>query len=68
MVVFDQNESLSSIAKFVGALHLWYAKKAEQRVSDVKAPRENIPSSINVIRQPIDLKNLGCTCYFNALI
>ena len=47
---------------------MWYVKKVEQAVSDVQAPRENIPPSINMIRQPIGLKNLGSTCALNNLI
>ncbi len=47
---------------------MWYDKKAEQTVSDVQYLRENIQSSIILIRNPIGLTNLGTTCYLNALI
>ena len=66
MVILQQDQELS---KFWGCpLQLWYVKKAEQTPSNVQGQSENIPPTINVIRQPIGLTNLGTTCYLNALI
>ena len=68
MVILQHDQSLSSISGFGGPLQLWYVKKAEQTPSNVQGQSENIPPTINVIRQPIGLTNLGTTCYLNALI
>ena len=68
MAIFQHNKSLSSIATFGGPLQLWYVKKAEQNISDVQVPRENIQPSIILIRHSTGLTNLGTTCYLNALI
>ena len=68
IIVSQHNQLLSSIVIFGGLLQLWCIMKAEKTVSDFQAPRENIPPSIILIRHPISLKNLGCTCYLNALI
>ncbi len=66
MVILQHDQSLAS---FWGRpLQLWYVKKAEQTPSHVQGQSENIPPTINVIRQPIGLTNLGTTCYLNALI
>ncbi len=47
---------------------MWYIKKTEQTPSHVQGQSENIPPTINVIRQPIGLTNLNSTCYLNTLI
>ncbi len=66
MVILQHDQSLASL--WGGPLQLWYVKKAEQTPSNVQGQSENIPPTINVIRQPIGLTNLGTTCYLNALI
>ena len=68
MVILQHDQSLESISGFGRPLQLWYVKKAEQTPSHVQGQSENIPPTINVIRQPIGLTNLGTTCYLNALI
>ena len=64
--VLQHNQSL--VSYWGRPLQLWYVKKAEQTPSNIQVQSINIPPTINVIRQPIGLTNLGTTCYFNALI
>ena len=66
MVILQHDQSLSLY--WGRPLQLWYVKKAEQTPSNLQGQSENIPPTINVIRQPIGLTNLGTTCYLNALI
>ena len=66
MVILQHNQSL--VSYWGRPLQLWYVKKAEQTPSNIQVQSENIPPTINVIRQPIGLTNLGTTCYLNALI
>ena len=68
MVILQHDQSLASISGFGGPLQLWYVKKAEQTPSHIQGENENIPATINVIRQPIGLTNLKSTCYLNTLI
>ncbi len=68
MVILQHDQSLASISGFGGLLSLLYVKKAEQIPSHIQGQTENIPLTINVIRQTIGLTNLKSTCYLNALI
>ena len=57
MVILQHDQSLASISGFGRPLQLWYVKKAEQTLSHIQGQSENIPPTINVIRQPIGLAN-----------
>ncbi len=59
MVILQHDQSL--VSYWGRPLQLWYVKKEEQTPSHVQVQSENIPPTINVIRQPIGLTNLGTT-------